>query len=117
MKKHKRFLSFRGFFELQNVSKEYKTIHRLILISCRALSLYAGWVLHVLSLLNATSLDEISLILSVGATYLNGAVKDSIFALRRNDIENLWLQFGGDDFKAKGPEELRYDKRHTMASN
>ena len=48
-----------------------------------------------------------SVIISVGSVYLNIAVKDFVFALKRNDIEKLWMRFEDDDFKANEPNEFK----------
>lgn len=104
---HKRILRFLGFFEYHIDSKLGKAVHTTCMITSRAISLYLGCALQYLALLNYKSVLEVTTIISVGTVYLNIAVKDIVFALKRNDIAKLWQRFEDEDFKAKDINELK----------
>lgn len=70
--------------------------------------LYVGCILNYLALLQYHSTEEISVILSVGTSYLNIVVRDLVFTLKRNSLQELWHRLEDDDFKVKGLNELRY---------
>lgn len=107
MQLHKRILTFLGLFEYHTDSKLAKNIHRIFLFVARVFFLYLGCTLQFLALLEHQSIEEMSVIISVGSVYLNIAVKDFVFALKRNDIEKLWMRFEDDDFKANEPNEFK----------
>lgn len=104
---HKQILTFLGLFEYHVDSKLGKIIHSTCMITFRAVSLYLGCALQYLALLNHKSVLEVSTIISVGTVYLNIAVKDFVFALKRRDIEKLWQRFEDEDFNAREINELK----------
>lgn len=69
--------------------------------------MYFGCTIQYMALLQYHAAKEISTILSVGTSYLNIVVKDVVFTLRRNDLQELWHRLGAADFKAKTINEFR----------
>lgn len=104
---------FCGLFELHDVSDSFKTVHRICLVSGRIFFLYVGNMLQILSLMDATSVAEITTILAVSAGYINVAAKAAVFASKRHEIEKLWHRLEDDDFKAKTVNELRWANLST----
>lgn len=62
-----------------------------------------------LALLDAKTVDDVIMTLSIGITMVNVGIKDLVFAYKRGNIERLWRRLGDDDFKAKDAEERKCD--------
>lgn len=107
VKQHKRVLTFCGFFEYHASSKNAENVHDTILIVSRVVFIYIGCILQFMALLQYSSTEEVSTIISVGAVYLNSAVKDVVFRIKRRNIEKLWHRFEDDDFRAKAADEFK----------
>lgn len=94
-------------FEFRSQSKVLLSIHGPILYTLRVIFLHLGCILQFSSVFTAGTVIEFSSILFVGIVWVNVAIKDIVFIVKKRELEELWLQLDDDDFRAETENELQ----------